>query len=160
MQYAVTIGTTSCRAIRTVNDLNAEIEVLYEGELYEDTMVVWDSELNNIRPKNAADLHADLIADLRLKIDTLTSIKIAHIFGFTEKCLDLTIKQINLNTQIDYLKDEALHRTLTPGELAVIAIGKSYFERIMAIRIYGKTLANTLTTADPTTIDITVGWPE
>lgn len=160
MQYAIKKGTVSCRAIRTVDDLDTNTEVLYEGELYEDTELVWDATLNNIRPKDATDLHNDLIANIRLKIDIITSTKIANIFGYTEKCLDLTIKQMNLNTQIDYLKDEALHRDLTQSELAIIAIGKSYFERIMAIRLYGKVLLNSLATTDLTTIDINSGWPE
>ncbi len=97
---------------------------------------------------------------LKDQIDLLTSEKIAAIFGYTEKSIDLVIKQLNINSRADYIKNEAVTRTLTDAEVAELALYSGYFARITALRVYGKTLAASLATADPTTFDINAGWPE
>jgi hypothetical protein len=159
MLYAVTKNTISARAIADIADLT-ENEVAFEGELSDNAEFVWDSSVNNIRLKDDDDFCADERQKLKEEIDTLTANKIAAIFGFSEKSLDVVIKQLNFNTLIDYLKDQALNRTLSPQELATIETGRAYFERITALRVYGKYRSELVDTSDPKTFDVAVGWPE
>lgn len=159
MKYAVIKGTISCNAIHDKYVLK-ENEVLFEGDITENTEVVWDSTINNVRFKNADDLVIEAKQLLKEKIDVLTSNKIAAIFGYPQKSLDLVIRQLNLNTQIAFLQNESKSRILTAGEEAIIAKGAEYFLRIVALRMHGAVLSNQVDACDPTTFDINVGWPE
>lgn len=93
-------------------------------------------------------------------INEYVSIKIANIYGFDKKCDDLIIKELNLNSQIVNLMHEQLSRSLTIEELNFINTIKTYFIKVQQLRTYASALKISLASADLTTFDYTIGWPE
>ena len=118
-----------------------------------------DSELITAKKQALKKATGDLCAD-----------KIALIFGYSANSLELITHQMNLSVGIQQLMWQQTASTIPPpptppapltGEqINYIAEGSSKMNRVSALRAYAATLYSAIDTCDPTTFDITAGWPE